>query len=162
MDYRHHWEDVTTGAFLGTALAFFAYRQYYPPLSSAMSHRPYNPRPLRKRGRHAGVNVDPENGLHVHRSGWSAMASEEDLHGHIQYYSHSQHGPIATTNSGAAVIASFASHPKPIRRAEEAEADEMAEAGESVPDEERGINKPVLPKSITDIWREVRGRGEGL
>ena len=162
MDYRHHWQDVTAGSFLGTVLAFFAYRQYYPPLSSTMSHRPYNPRPLRKKKRIAGVNADPENGLHAHHWGWSAMTSEEDLHGHIQYYSQSQHGLSATVNSGAAVVASYASQSKPIRRAEEAETDEMTEAGESVPDEERGINKPVLPKSIKDIWREGRGRGEGL
>ncbi len=160
MDYRHHWEDVTAGSFLGLVLAFFAYRQYYPPLSSAMSHRPYNPRPLRKKERHSIVNVDPESGLRVHRWGWSAMASEEDLRGHIQYHSHSWHGPSATMSSGAAMVASYAPHSKPIRQAEEAEADEMSEAGGDVPDEERGINKPVLPKSIKEIWREERGRGE--
>ncbi|RCH95638.1 hypothetical protein CU098_000221, partial [Rhizopus stolonifer] len=32
-DYRHHWQDVTIGAILGTICAFFAYRQYYPSLS---------------------------------------------------------------------------------------------------------------------------------
>ena len=125
-----------------------------------MSHRPYNPRPLRRKGQRTIVNVDPESGLH--RWGWSAIASEEDLHGHMQHYSQSQHRPGATTNSGAAMAASYAPHSRPIRRPEEAEADEIAEAGENVPDEERGINKPVPPKSIQDIWREERERGEGL
>ncbi|KAH6918960.1 phosphatidic acid phosphatase type 2 domain-containing protein 1A [Coprinopsis sp. MPI-PUGE-AT-0042] len=44
MDYRHHWHDVIVGSFLGILMSFFAYRQYYPPLTSEVSHRPYSPR----------------------------------------------------------------------------------------------------------------------
>lgn len=44
MDYRHHWHDVLVGSILGTVLAYFSYRQYYPSLSSELSHRPYSPR----------------------------------------------------------------------------------------------------------------------
>ncbi|GAB5589340.1 hypothetical protein Unana1_04240 [Umbelopsis nana] len=44
VDYRHHWQDVTVGAIIGTGLAFFAYRQYYPPLWSDTSDEPYAPR----------------------------------------------------------------------------------------------------------------------
>ena len=65
MDYRHHWQDVTTGGLLGMChtvsltepsgsteyfhsvgivVGYFAYRQYYPPLTSVKSHRPYSPR----------------------------------------------------------------------------------------------------------------------
>ncbi|KIM31039.1 hypothetical protein M408DRAFT_327933 [Serendipita vermifera MAFF 305830] len=44
MDYRHHPTDVMTGSTLGLVFAFFAYRQYYPSLSSTLSHRPYSPR----------------------------------------------------------------------------------------------------------------------
>ncbi|TFK42968.1 phosphatidic acid phosphatase type 2/haloperoxidase [Crucibulum laeve] len=44
MDYRHHWQDVLVGAIVGTVLSYFAYRQYYPSLSSELSHRPYSPR----------------------------------------------------------------------------------------------------------------------
>ncbi|OCH94952.1 acid phosphatase/Vanadium-dependent haloperoxidase [Obba rivulosa] len=44
MDNRHHWEDVLAAAILGMVVAWFAYRQYYPSLSSELSHRPYSPR----------------------------------------------------------------------------------------------------------------------
>src|ERR1700731_2929741 len=44
VDYRHHWQDVTVGAIIGSGLAFFAYRQYYPPLWSDTSAEPYAPR----------------------------------------------------------------------------------------------------------------------
>ncbi|KAG7092386.1 hypothetical protein E1B28_008743 [Marasmius oreades] len=44
MDYRHHWHDVLVGSILGIVMSFFAYRQYYPPLCSEASHKPYSPR----------------------------------------------------------------------------------------------------------------------
>ncbi|TFK92111.1 acid phosphatase/Vanadium-dependent haloperoxidase [Polyporus arcularius HHB13444] len=50
MDYRHHWQDVLTGSFLGLVVAYFAYRQYYPQLTSPTSHTPYPQRI--KRGGH--------------------------------------------------------------------------------------------------------------
>ncbi|KAL5532664.1 hypothetical protein ACEPAF_4438 [Sanghuangporus sanghuang] len=49
MDYRHHWQDVLIGSLIGLVMSFFAYRQYYPPLSSARSHRPFSPRIRRER-----------------------------------------------------------------------------------------------------------------
>ncbi|KAJ6546541.1 PAP2-domain-containing protein [Mycena vulgaris] len=44
MDNRHHWHDVLVGSILGTVVSYFAYRQYYPSLTSEVSHRPYSPR----------------------------------------------------------------------------------------------------------------------
>ncbi|KAG2236337.1 hypothetical protein INT48_001401, partial [Thamnidium elegans] len=40
-DYRHHWHDVTIGAFLGTFCSYFSYRQYYPGLSQDACRDPF-------------------------------------------------------------------------------------------------------------------------
>ncbi|KAK0210616.1 phosphatidic acid phosphatase type 2/haloperoxidase [Desarmillaria ectypa] len=56
MDYRHHWHDVLIGSILGTVLAYFSYRQYYPSLASELSHRPYSPR----------IPHEPEEGIPLH------------------------------------------------------------------------------------------------
>ncbi|KAF8311630.1 acid phosphatase/Vanadium-dependent haloperoxidase [Clavulina sp. PMI_390] len=44
MDNRHHWHDVTVGSLVGLVISYFAYRQYYPPLSVEESHLPFEPR----------------------------------------------------------------------------------------------------------------------
>jgi PAP2 superfamily len=174
MDNRHHWQDVTTGSILGLILAFFAYRQYYPPLSSPISHRPYKPRTLHDKGQHAPGNVmatDLEGGLHVQSRNASAMNSEEDLRGHIKYYSHSRHGASESVSSGTVLLAPHTPHAahtstlpsrfKQVHRME-MEMDARSETSGSGPDEERGVSKPLPPKSIQDIWREERERGESV
>jgi hypothetical protein len=166
MDYRHHWQDVTAGSFLGLVLAFFAYHQYYPPLSSPMSHRPYNPRTLRRREQNTEVNMmgaDVEGGLRVQSRRGSTMDSEEP-HGHIQYYSQSRHGPSDSVNSETMPFA----YPPPhlvqssTTLPSHAEVETRSEASGGVPDEERGIPKPVPPKGVQEIWREEREREDGL
>lgn len=57
MDYRHHATDVLSGSLLGLTVAYFSYRQYFPPLNDPMSHRCYAPR---RRG--SMMNRDVPNG----------------------------------------------------------------------------------------------------
>ncbi|KAK3842589.1 MAG: phosphatidic acid phosphatase type 2/haloperoxidase [Linnemannia gamsii] len=45
-NYRHHWQDVTVGAIIGTIFAIFAYRQYYPSLGAKKSANPFAPRSI--------------------------------------------------------------------------------------------------------------------
>lgn len=34
MNYRHHWQDVSVGAFMGLASAYLCYRQYFYELDN--------------------------------------------------------------------------------------------------------------------------------
>ncbi|EIW74763.1 PAP2-domain-containing protein [Coniophora puteana RWD-64-598 SS2] len=56
MDYRHHWEDVTVGSVLGLAVAYLAYRQYFPHLADRAAHLPLTGRLER------GAAADAERG----------------------------------------------------------------------------------------------------
>lgn len=65
MDYRHHWQDVLAGSFLGILTAYFSYRLYYPSLSSEHAHLPYAPRIHRLE---LPTRYDPEDDpSHYHR-----------------------------------------------------------------------------------------------
>ncbi|KAL4921497.1 phosphatidic acid phosphatase type 2/haloperoxidase [Aspergillus aurantiobrunneus] len=41
-DYRHDVYDVTSGTILGSVVAYFSYRRYFPPLRSLACDTPYN------------------------------------------------------------------------------------------------------------------------
>ena len=72
MDYKHH--SSLPAPFYGShspslhaANVTVAIKADEPP---AVTHR--------RKERHIAFNIIPEGGLHVHRWGWSTMASEED------------------------------------------------------------------------------------
>jgi diacylglycerol diphosphate phosphatase/phosphatidate phosphatase len=73
MDYRHHWQDILVGSLLGTIMAYFSYRLYYPPLSSEHSHQPYAPRG--SVGLEPSTDDEAEELLpHRHEDGWDESA----------------------------------------------------------------------------------------
>ncbi|KAK7440046.1 hypothetical protein VKT23_017297 [Stygiomarasmius scandens] len=43
-DRRHHWQDVTTGFFIGILIAYTTYRQFFPHIGDTESHLCYPPR----------------------------------------------------------------------------------------------------------------------
>ncbi|KAG9050579.1 hypothetical protein FS837_004437 [Tulasnella sp. UAMH 9824] len=59
MDYRHHPLDVFVGAVVGLAISHYAYRQYFPPLTHHLCHRPYSPRVPRETDE-AGEPTSPD------------------------------------------------------------------------------------------------------
>ncbi|KIO28196.1 hypothetical protein M407DRAFT_243150 [Tulasnella calospora MUT 4182] len=62
MDYRHHPIDVFVGAVVGLVISHYSYRQYFPPLTHPLCHRPYSPRIPRESeedGQLAGANAVP-------------------------------------------------------------------------------------------------------
>ncbi|RDB24140.1 Phospholipid phosphatase 5 [Hypsizygus marmoreus] len=75
MDYRHHWHDVLVGSLLGTFISYFTYRQYYPSLSSELSHRPYSPR----------VKREETNVLPLHQQRPSSSLSHEEIPQTVSY-----------------------------------------------------------------------------
>lgn len=72
-----HWQDVLVGAALGSILAYFSYRQYYPSLVSENSERPYSPRI-----RHEETELLPTHNLHT-------FGESLDNGNHASYSDHS-------------------------------------------------------------------------
>ena len=75
-----HWQDVTAGSILGTVLAYFCYRQYYPNLASKFSHHPYSPRI-----KHEDIEILPSH----------SCGGSHDIEDHIRHNGH--HDVLAGT-----------------------------------------------------------------
>ncbi|WWC73324.1 uncharacterized protein I206_107291 [Kwoniella pini CBS 10737] len=80
MDYRHHSTDVIAGSLIGIIGAWYSYRQYYPPIGSSQSYKPYSPRipkdeeiPLHNRPIRSSMEgiLNIQNESHHHTSGSS-------------------------------------------------------------------------------------------
>jgi|EP00908_Phaeocystis_cordata_P007734 diacylglycerol diphosphate phosphatase/phosphatidate phosphatase len=56
-DYWHHWEDVATGALIGSAIAYGMYRLRFPPVAEGADPLPAAPRgaAVHAKGRSAGA-----------------------------------------------------------------------------------------------------------
>ena len=79
-----HWQDVLVGGILGTVLAYFSYRQYYPNLASKDSQRPYSPRIRRE-----DTGILPTHNLRTFREGPDNRNHESlDLGNHNRYNDH--------------------------------------------------------------------------
>ncbi|KAF6745373.1 phosphatidic acid phosphatase type 2/haloperoxidase [Ephemerocybe angulata] len=76
MDYRHHWHDILVGSLLGVVLSFFAYRQYYPSLSSEVSHKPYSPR-IKDASEEGTGLASGGGGLPLHNAATSSTSRSE-------------------------------------------------------------------------------------
>ncbi|KAG0208016.1 hypothetical protein BGX28_000904 [Mortierella sp. GBA30] len=72
-NYRHHWQDVTVGAFIGALFAIFAYRQYYPSLALQKCDRPFAPR---IRDEILPTTLTPHH--HIHRQ--DEPMTEDEMH----------------------------------------------------------------------------------
>lgn len=75
-DYRHHWQDVTVGAFIGATFAIFSYRQYYPSLASSKSDCPFAPRI--GKDEHLPAALLPHH--HIHRHDNEVVEPEDEVH----------------------------------------------------------------------------------
>lgn len=70
-----HWQDVLAGSVLGIVTAYFAYRQYFPSLTSQLAHLPYAPRTQPLEGTHG----HPAAGLPYYDRDIDVKESEVEL-----------------------------------------------------------------------------------
>ena len=75
-DYRHDVYDVTVGSLLGTLIAYFSYRRYFPSLKSSRCDEPYPSRS--ETAKRAGKLKDEEARIHGRREFSSGSIEEED------------------------------------------------------------------------------------
>lgn len=77
-DYRHDVWDVTAGAFLGSSVAYFTYRRYYPSLRDRRCHVPYDLADVKGEG-FAKLADDEERLLNVNELGSERGSDQESL-----------------------------------------------------------------------------------
>ena len=113
MDYRHHATDVIAGGIIGALMAWYSYRQYYPPLAAEACHRPYSPRIA-----HENAHISAEEGPDFIPDAENPATS-------------ARHGPILPTTSSSALTNGGAAY----MRTSQPSYDRMAEPRPSIGDE---------------------------
>ncbi|TRM61846.1 phosphatidic acid phosphatase type 2/haloperoxidase [Schizophyllum amplum] len=137
MDYRHHWHDVLVGSILGTVMAFFAYRQYYPSLADPLSHRPYSPRVRREGDADWVEGVDGSAGPEYGRAG-----AGDSLEGEI----------LPTHRYNASYTGGYPPPPAHVA-APRREYDDPYGAGPSGMHRGETMKRPG-PGPLEDVWRQ--------
>jgi len=98
MDYRHHWQDVTVGSIVGLVVSYFAYRQYYPPLTSVYSHLPFAPRIKHHSEGHA-PGIPRSSAEHLPPRG-ELVHGDEDLESGLMEHDAEHHELAGTVSRG--------------------------------------------------------------
>lgn len=104
MDYRHHATDVIAGALLGLVVAYWSYKLYYPPLSHAMSHKPYSPRipaeHMSGAGEGAYTDAEEEEGEEEESTGFRRFRVGESAQRNGGRFGEEDDGDVAKPNGG--------------------------------------------------------------
>lgn len=154
-----HWHDVLVGSILGTVLAYFSYRQYYPSLASPLAHRPYSPRV--RRAEHDAESTLPvhdkahsHEGHHTHDSAAHARANDNAVYGAPQGQAmdiggYPPRGPMMRTASEAAAGYS------PVRAVQAGHGGREGSLGGSGSEDgvPRGTVQRGGPEHMEEVWK---------
>ncbi|GJJ76167.1 diacylglycerol diphosphate phosphatase / phosphatidate phosphatase [Entomortierella parvispora] len=96
-DYRHHWQDVSVGAIIGSLFAIYSYRQYYPSLAAVKCDCPFSPR----------VNGGKEQLLPTHLLHGDALHPSERYHDDPEEEENTVRHGSAEADGGDGVLGQF-------------------------------------------------------